>query len=112
MNIQKEFREQCAPAKPNFQDCEKVDHRETNDNYRGELFRYGRFRIITCKDSIQWILQRDFSGPERLRGSQWRAIAYCTTRKALARLWDNQPQSVAADFSALPENFSVGGEAA
>jgi hypothetical protein len=36
------------------------------------------WRVIRCRDAIQWILQRR-------TGGRWRAQSYCTTREALLR---------------------------
>ena len=60
-----------------------VDHRETADQYRGEVLRKRRYRVVICKDNIQWFIQLAGRAP----GAQWRGIHYCTTRKALSRLW-------------------------
>ena len=77
---------------------------ETSDQYQGELLRDGQYRVIVCKNGIQWILQRDFSAPGRLRGPNWRAIGYCTTRKALTRLWREETGRSSLVLEALPEN--------
>ena len=78
---------------------EPPDHRETEDNYRGEIFRRGEYRVILCKDGIQWIVQRRRKGA----AARWLALGYCTTRAALARLWSTYYGEDAAEISALPE---------
>ncbi len=35
-----------------------TSHHETDDNYRGEMLRLGRFHIAVCRDGIQWLFQR------------------------------------------------------
>ncbi|MGJ8583878.1 MAG: hypothetical protein ACSHXD_07305 [Marinosulfonomonas sp.] len=75
------------------------DHRETGDNYAGELFRYGDYRVVLCRDGIQWIIQRHRKGA----AARWKAFGYCTTRAALARLWATHTGENAAEISALPE---------
>jgi hypothetical protein len=39
-----------------------------------------RWRVIACKNSIQWILQRRRGGVD-----QWRGYWFCRTREALLR---------------------------
>ena len=75
-----------------------LDHRETADHYRGEIFRKGRFRVILCRDGIQWILQRKKGGA----GRRWQALGYFTNRAALIRLWTAQGCALCAELAALP----------
>lgn len=81
-----------------------LDHRETSDTYRGELFRYGRNRVIICKDGIQWIVQRRKAGA----GSRWAAISYCVTRKALERVWAKECSEYAPEMTSLPTKVNGG----
>ncbi len=76
-----------------------LDHRETADRYRGEIFRKSRFRVILCRDGIQWIIQR----AGRVPGGPWRGLHYCTTRKALSRLWEASTGETAQEIACLPE---------
>jgi hypothetical protein len=76
-----------------------LDHRETADLYQGEVFRKGRFRVVLCRDGIQWILQREKSGA----GARWQAIGYYTTRKALNRLWTAATGENVREITCLPE---------
>lgn len=57
---------------------------ETADTYwRITVILSASWRIIECRDSIQWILQRrKKGGAER----PWRAVGYFRTRKALTRV--------------------------
>jgi len=75
--------------------------RETPDSYCGEIVRRGRYRVVVCKDGIQWILQRQ----DKLAGARWRALAYCTTRAALLRLWPALKCSPAPELAELPDNI-------
>ena len=75
-----------------------LDHRETSDCYHGELFRQGDCRVIICTDDIQWIVQRQKSGP----GTAWRALGYCTTRQAVMRLWASLNRAICPELLALP----------
>ncbi|MFN3722863.1 MAG: hypothetical protein ACK4VZ_07465 [Paracoccaceae bacterium] len=65
--------------------------RENSGHYAEEICRSetanGCFRVIVCRNGIQWIIQRKAraaGGPHR---AQWRAMSYLKTRDTLARLW-------------------------
>lgn len=77
-----------------------LDHRETSDTYRGELFWNGGYRVIVCRDGIQWIIQRQKKGA----GARWMALSYCTTRKSLSRVWTTRTGDYAPEINLLPEN--------
>ena len=84
---------------------------ETADGY-AQIVAYlcDGWRVIVCKDNIQWILQRrKKGGAER----PWRAVGYFRTREALIRLCAAScgridPATLAA-LAALPE--TIGGAA-
>lgn len=67
-----------------------------------------RWRVVECRDAIQWILQRRH-GPERPAGARWEGRAYCRTREALVRCCRAYcgpiDPSAAAALEALPERF-------
>ena len=78
----------------------KSDHRETQDSYHDEIFRTGRYRVILCKDAIQWIIQRR----GRLAGTRWRGLSYCTCRDSLISVWwEDMGLEVPPEMLALPE---------
>ena len=87
-----------------------VGHHETADDYVGTLARLNAtWRVIVCRDGIQWILQRRKEG-----GGDWprRAMHYCRTRKALIRLTATlcgrvDPLALAT-LHALPEHIRGG----
>ncbi len=85
----------------------RTDHLEEADNYRGELFRHGKYRVAECRDGIQWLLQRQ-SGARTVGGARWRSLAYCTTRNALTRLYQAHSGSVAPELAELPETINRG----
>jgi hypothetical protein len=60
-------------------------HRETDDFYFRVIARLNdRFRLIRCKDGIQWIIQkRDGSRNGRPR---WTGCSYCTSLETVQRL--------------------------
>ena len=61
-------------------------HRERGDDYRGELYRFGRWRVALCRDRLQYLLQRR-RRPKSGAGVAWDNLAYCVTRTALLRRW-------------------------
>ena len=66
------------------------------------------WRVIVCRDGIQWILQR--RGQERPAGARWEGRAYCRTREALVRLCRAYSGPISdpdanATIEALPERF-------
>jgi hypothetical protein len=63
-----------------------LDHRETADNYQGEIFRSGRYRIVIGNDCTQWVLQRQRSGMAGM-GAAWDGIHYFRRRETAIRLW-------------------------
>lgn len=82
-----------------------LDHRETAGNYHGEVFRRGGYRVIVCRDRIQWILQK-----RRLKkssgGAEWDALGYFVTREALARVYRTKTGGHAPEIDALPERIT------
>ena len=59
--------------------------RECADDYDRLVVKLSNdWRIIECRDGIQWILQRQGS-PKGSRKDDWRARSYCRTSEALRR---------------------------
>ena len=57
-------------------------HRERDDAYRNVVAQLApRWRVIVCKDGMQWILQRK----ESSHGGPWRGVSYHTNRDGLLR---------------------------
>ena len=88
----------------------KASH-EAADDYSGEVARLSaRWRVVTCRDSIQWIVQqRDAGSPHRAR---WRGRHYCVTREALIRLCGSLQEApdpaAMAVLASLPAQFPRG----
>jgi hypothetical protein len=66
----------------------------------------GKWRVIECRDGIQWILQsRD--ARKSLSTGVWRSRSYCRTREALLRVCaaraGNIDPTAAAVLAALPD---------
>jgi hypothetical protein len=55
-------------------------HRERDDAYRNVVAQLApRWRVIICKDGMQWILQQK----ESSHGGPWRGVSYYTHRDGL-----------------------------
>lgn len=82
-------------------------HHETADCYSGVVARLsGDWRVIRCKDDLQWILQRrKKGGAER----PWRAVGFYLTRDALLRASARIDPAALAVLAALPDR--IGGAA-
>jgi len=60
-------------------------HRERDDNYRSVIVQLAsRWRIIECRDVIQWIIQKRSAEPSH--SGEWRGDSYVTDRDALIEL--------------------------
>jgi hypothetical protein len=58
---------------------------ESADTYSGLVVQLSAdWRVVECRDSQQWILQRRGS-PKMSRRDDWRGRSYCRTRGALIR---------------------------
>ena len=63
-------------------DIAAPSHRERDDFYQGEIIELSaRWRVVLCKNRLQWILQRRSKNPPH-RG-YWRGQSCCTSRDAL-----------------------------
>jgi hypothetical protein len=74
-----------------------------------------RWRVIECRDRLQWILQAR-NRAETVARDVWRGQSYCRTREALIRCCDRyagalDPAAVAA-LRGLPERYPVRATAA
>jgi hypothetical protein len=55
----------------------QVTHRESDDAYAGVVVVVtDNLRVVECADGMQWCVQR-------LRGSSWYGISFCSTRVGL-----------------------------
>jgi hypothetical protein len=84
-----------------------LDRRESSDTYFAEIVRDGPYRVILCRDGIQWIIQRRTTASGNASGDRWVAEHYLTTRSALARLWQAKDGVVSPLLLALPERIQV-----
>ena len=76
-----QFLEPLTPTLPiNYHSTHPVSHREADDGYTATIIQFdGRWRIILCKNSIQWILQKR----EMYPGGKWKGQRYFTTNIGL-----------------------------
>ncbi|PUB11323.1 hypothetical protein DFP92_11499 [Yoonia sediminilitoris] len=85
-----------------------TSQRERTDDYDRVVTKINdRWRVIICRDGIQWILQKREG--ERDGRARWTGVSYSTGRKALIRVvFDHgcEPQPGAMDcLNALPEKI-------
>jgi hypothetical protein len=80
-------------------------HWERDDDYPHVVLRLGDdWRIVGCRDDVQWILQRR-------SGSAWRSSGYCHTRPGLQAVLRRNSLDLAA-VDAFPDRYPEGGRAA
>ena len=81
-------------------------HRERDDDYKGVVAQLTtRWRVIVCKDGMQWIVQQK----ESSHGGPWRGVSYHTSRDRLLRACGSLkalPSSGLEALAALPEFIS------
>ncbi|MGR3545525.1 MAG: hypothetical protein ACU0DX_00230 [Roseovarius sp.] len=59
--------------------------KESDDYYHTVIFQIDDWRVIVCRDGIQWIIQRRRrAGRRRV---EWKGRSYHTTRDVLIRDW-------------------------
>ena len=59
-----------------------ISHRERDEAYLGTIVQFcSRWRLILCKDQMQWIIQKK----ESSHAGPWRAEMYVTSRSALIK---------------------------
>ena len=74
-----------AETSPSFsRSQENASHRERDADYRHIVTELSdRWRLIVCRDGLQWIIQR--RDGERSGRARWTGVYYCQTREALIR---------------------------
>ena len=80
--------------------------RELDDHYHDVVAQLApRWRVIVCKDYIQWIIQKRTAEP--LHRGVWRSQSYVPSRNSLIRLCASlellSDDTVCATLYALPE---------
>ncbi len=90
-------------ARPNF------SHRESDDGYQPVVAVLAeRWRVIECRDGIQWIVQY-LASSKTARRTEWKGVRYARTRAGLIASCDRSvPEigpSALASLQALPERI-------
>ena len=80
-------------------------HRETDENYFGVIVREGVWRVIACRNGIQWILQRRRRS-ERAAGGRWVAVGYYLSRGPLIDRWRKETGMQPESLNDLTKRFS------
>lgn len=82
---------------------------ESSDHYPAEICRVvlprKSFRLIECRDGVQWVIQHNRRGADKQATGRWRAVAYPTTKSALMRLWREKTGSIKPKIAALPASI-------
>ena len=97
---------QTTPTLPQTaRHCTRISHREREDGYIATVVQFNqRWRLVLCKDQIQWIIQKKESSH---RGF-WRSKHYLTCKdsvlKASVRLGLLSDPKVDAVLHALPKH--------
>lgn len=77
---------------------------ECADNYWRLVTRLNvRWRVIECRDGIQWILQH--TDGERHGRTRWTGRSYCRTRDGLIRVCRANAGEIDATATAILENL-------
>lgn len=78
-------------------------NRESADSYRRIVARLNaRWRVVECRDGIQWILQ---FAKKSGHGAVWRGRSYCRTREAVKRVCALQAGDIDATANAMLESL-------
>ena len=87
----------------------KLSNRERDEDFSQVVVQLApRWRVIVCKDHIQWIIQKRSAEPSH-RGV-WRSHSYVTSRSSLIKLCASlellSDHVVRVTLDALPEQLS------
>jgi len=65
------------------------------------------YRVILCKDAIQWIIQRRVKHAGSRSGARWKAVSYHTERRSLIRVWHARTRlPLPMEIRMLPEKIT------
>ena len=86
-----------------------LSNRERDDSFCQVVVQMApRWRVIVCKDHLQWIIQKRSAEP--LHWGEWRGQSYVTSRNSLIRLCASlellSDDNARDRLEALPEQFS------
>ncbi len=98
---------------PLIDEADNRKPRESADDYAGTLVEFGGWRIVRCKDDIQWIVQKDRRrGTPRFDARPWVAVAYLLDERFLAAVISRPSLGVPANtlsvlLAALPKHITA-----
>ena len=99
----------CNASSINTHGPQGFDLRETSETYKGELFRLGLYRVVVCREDLQWLYQR--RRPTITAGGvAWNTLGYCANKTQLMRLHRSHSGSEAQAISDLPFHFKRGAQ--
>ncbi|TIV01716.1 MAG: hypothetical protein E5W09_01450 [Mesorhizobium sp.] len=79
-------------------------HRESDEAYCATVARLNAgWRVIECRDGIQWILQR--MDGERHGRARWTGRSYCRTREALIHVCRGNAREIDATAGAALDSL-------
>lgn len=84
--------------------------RESSDGYRRVILRRSEWwRVIVCRNGIQWIVQRRVNGGRR--GGEWKAVHYCPDPRCAdpplrCLLWPLRPLTIGGPGGAADADFA------
>ena len=84
-----------------------TDHKETADDYRGEILRLGWYRIAVCRDGLQCLFQRQ-RGLIAGGGALFDKPDHCRTRKGLEMLHRAHIRPETDILAGLPDRIKRG----
>lgn len=94
-------------AGPNRRENIPASRYETNDNYVGEIVRRGRFRVISGKNKLHWIIQKRRTSAKSKQGQTWSGVSYPWDRGGLIAAWKAKTMlPVPDEIMALPDRYS------
>ena len=71
-----------TPPKNALLSTSHISHRERDDAYIGTIVQFSpRWRLILCKDQMQWIIQKK----ESSRQGDWRGLKYLTCKDSVLK---------------------------
>ena len=91
-----------------------MNARESADDYAGTLVEFGGWRIVRCKNNVQWIVQRDRrKGGSGRALTPWVGVAYVLNDRFLTSVISRPSLGVpdntlATLLAALPEHIAGG----
>ncbi len=80
---------------------------ESSGAYYRVIASCENYRVILCKDAIQWIIQRRINHVRNRAGARWKAVSYHTGRRSLIRVWHAKTRlPVPVEIQMLPEQIT------